>query len=70
MKDYSKTKEYIIKQLTSEVLDKELASKFIDILTWISNKEQEEENKKLTEAQLIEVGMRLHKKFQSNLELK
>ncbi len=67
MSYYKTTKEFIFKQLTNPNIDKELASKYMSILTWISNKEN---TQKLTDEQLIEVGMRLHKKFQSSLETK
>jgi hypothetical protein len=64
---YKTTKEFIFKQLTNPNIDKELASKYMNILNWISNKENAQ---KLKEEQLIEIGQRLHKKFQSSLETK
>ena len=64
--DYKTTKEFIFKQLTNPNINRELASNYMSILTWI----QEKEFRELTVEQLYEVGMRLHKKFQSSLENK
>jgi hypothetical protein len=70
--EYQETKEFIHKQLKNSNINKELASKFMDILTWIHKDEEMRNNNfsKLTAEQLYEVGMRLHKKFQSSLETK
>ena len=64
---YSKSKQHLIELLKNPNISKEDKSKYMSILTWIQEKENKEN---LKEEKLNEIALRLHKKFQSGLELK
>lgn len=71
MSYYKTTKEFLLNQLKNPNIEKQLASKYMDILKWIQEKEEKEKQfTEITVEQLYEVGTRLHKKFQSSLETK
>jgi hypothetical protein len=70
--NYQEIKKFLSKQLVNPNMDKELVSKLMSVITWIQKDEEIKSNNfsKFTDEELKEIGMRLHKKFQSGLEIK
>lgn len=65
-------KQEITKWLKDPNINRKIASKLMDILALIQQEEEIKSNNfsKFTDEELKEIGMRLHKKFQSSLETK
>jgi len=65
-------KQEITKWLKDPNINRKIASKLMDILALIQQNEEIKSNNfsKFTDEELKEIGIRLHKKFQSGLEIK